>query len=136
VRADIVIVLPPFLDDVPSVSEASEDLLVQAFVTYFSVHTFRVAVFGRLARCNVMPFNLVILGPLQNGSTGKLRSIVTDDTVRLAALFDERVELTCNAHTSDRGIRNEGKALPAALIHDAQNTEATPIREGIAQEVE
>ena len=31
-RADIIIILPPFLDDVPSVSEAPEDFLVQALV--------------------------------------------------------------------------------------------------------
>ena len=41
-RADIIIILPPFLDDVPSVSEAPEDLLIQAFIADLPVHAFRV----------------------------------------------------------------------------------------------
>ena len=79
VRADVVVIVPPCRNDLPSVSEALKHVFVQALIADASVQAFGVAVLSGLARRDVMPFDAVFLCPRQNGAARELRAVVADD---------------------------------------------------------
>lgn len=79
VRADVVVIIQPCRQEPPSVSEAFEHVLVQAFVSDAPVQAFGKAVLSRLTRRDVMPFDALLLRPRQNRAARKLRSVVADD---------------------------------------------------------
>ena len=128
VRADSVVVLPPGFDEMTSVVQCHEPVLVEAFVPELAVKTFGITVFGGFARGDVMPLNAVILRPLQYGTAGKLRTVVTDDTVGFAMLFDEPVEFPHHPGTADGRIYGQYQAFTGALVHHAKDAEAASIR--------
>lgn len=81
---DIVVILPPRRNEPPSGSEALEHWLVQAFIPDPAIEALGEAVFPGLARCDVMPFDAVLLCPEENSAAGQLGAIVTDDAKRPA----------------------------------------------------
>ena len=67
-------------------------MLVQALVPQLAVEALHEAVLLRLARRDVVPFDAVVLGPLEHGISGELGSVVGDDHLWLATLGHDPIE--------------------------------------------
>ena len=65
-RPDVVVVVAPQGQLSAGIGQAVEDLLVQAFVAQAAIEGLDVAVLLRLAGIDVMPFDAVLVGPLQD----------------------------------------------------------------------
>ncbi len=60
-----------------------------------SVHeAFDEGVLDRLSRCDVVPFHLDLVRPLQDRVAGEVATIVADNHFRLATLLDDPIQLT------------------------------------------
>ena len=59
-RADIIVVLPPRLEDLPRLCKIAEPVFIQALITDFIVEAFGVAVLLRLAQCDVVPVDALL----------------------------------------------------------------------------
>ena len=62
-----VVVLPPCFDDLTCLVEVGEQVLVEALVAQPAVEALNKAILHRFARCNVVPFDVVLLLPGQDG---------------------------------------------------------------------
>ncbi len=80
-----------------------------------------------LARCDVVPFHLDLVSPLQDRVAGELAPVVTDDHLRLATLLDDPIQLTSNPKARERCIGDEAQAFPGAIIDDRQHPEPAAI---------
>src|SRR4029077_12945637 len=94
------------------------------------------AVLLRLARRDVVPFDAVVLGPLEHGISGELGSVVGDDHLWLAALGHDPIERADNPRTRERGIDLGGKPLAGELILDVEHPEASARLQHVRHEVE
>ena len=74
-RPDVVVVVAPQGQLTAGISQAVEDLFVQAFIPQAAVEGLDVAILLRLARIDVMPLDLVVVRPLQDGLAGELGAI-------------------------------------------------------------
>jgi len=72
VRPDRVVVVSPWGQLAADVRWAVEDLLVEVFVVEAAVEGLDVAVLLRLAGPDVVPFDLVVVRPFQDGLAGEL----------------------------------------------------------------
>lgn len=93
VGPDVVVVVAPVGQDAPGMSQGREQGLVQAFVPQAVVEALHEGVLGRLARRDLVPADLPLLGPSQHGMAGEFRATVADTHPRLAAPFDNDVQL-------------------------------------------
>ncbi len=75
-----------------------------------------------------MPFNAVLMRPLQYSTAGEFRAVITDDTMGLAIPGDETVKLPHDSFAADGGVHRKRQAFTGALIHNAQNTEPASVR--------
>ena len=63
----IVIVPAPIVKGLASVIVAGEQVLIQTFVAQTSVEAFDKSILHGFAGLNVVPFNLGVLAPFENG---------------------------------------------------------------------
>lgn len=75
-RPDVVVVIPPESQRSAGVGQAVEDLLVEAFVAQAAVEGLDVAVLLRFAGVDVMPLDLVVVRPFQDGLADELGPVV------------------------------------------------------------
>ena len=70
--------------------QVAEQRLVQELVPHPAVEAFDETVLHRLARRDVVPFDLVLGAPLQDRVRGQFGPVVRHDHAGLAAAFDQR----------------------------------------------
>ena len=56
--------------------EAEEQAFIEQFVAHPTIETLDITVLHRLSRCDVVPLDLVILGPGEDGIRGEFRAVV------------------------------------------------------------
>lgn len=122
-RPDVVVVVAPEGQLAAGISQAVEDLFVQAFIPQTAVEGLDVAILLRLARIDVMPLDLVVVRPLQDGLAGELGAIVRDDASRFAVGPDQRIEFSRHSGPRDAGVSDQRQVLPAAIVVDGQDAE-------------
>ncbi len=98
VRPTLVVILTPFTDDFPSMTDIAEPVFIQAFIAKASVKTLNKSVLCRLAGLNKPHLHAIIKGPLVKCSTGKLRSLVSSYLRRIAAEQRNAVQNTRDPH--------------------------------------
>ena len=103
----LVEVAPPGFHLGAGVRQGAEQSLVQQFVAQLAVEALAEAVLLGLAGSDVMPADLVLVGPFQDGVGRQFRAVVADDRRRLAAPADDRVQLAGSLHAAaaDRARR-------------------------------
>ena len=94
------------------------------------------AVLHGLAGRDVVPFDLPILLPCQDGIRGQLGAIVRHDHAGVAAILGDDVEFAGDAFARDRVVDDGGQAFPAEVVDDAQDPEAAAVGERVGDEVE
>ena len=104
VRPDVVIVVPPGHEHEAGMRQRREQGLVEAFVAQAAVEAFDEAVLHRLARRDIMPFDLTRLRPAQDRRRRQFGSIVADDHMRLPSQADQRRQFAGNAEAGQRRI--------------------------------
>lgn len=114
VRPDSIVVIAPEGDLPAGVIQGVEDLLVQQFDMQAPVERLDEGVLLRFAGIDVVPGDVVLLGPFQNGSTGELGAIITDDTARLAVDPDQRIQLARNPCAREAGVGDQTQVLASA----------------------
>ena len=122
-RSFLVVLTDPCTDYHPSVVEADEPMLVQAFVAQPTIEGFDVRVLVGLARFDQAQANAVTMRPGQHGPAGELLAIVGSDDRWPAA---ERADLVQQAHqvvTANRMLRNHGDCLVCGVVNDCQALE-------------
>ena len=75
----MVVVAPPEVQLPTSVGQVEEHLDVQALVAQLAVEALAEAVLLGLAGGDVMPADLVLVGPFQDGVGRQFRAVVADD---------------------------------------------------------
>ena len=65
-RPDTVVVIAPEGQLAAGISQIVEELFVQAFIPQAAIEGLNVVILLRLARIDVMPFDLVVVRTLQN----------------------------------------------------------------------
>lgn len=81
-RPDGVVVVAPKGDLAASIVQGVEDFLVQQFIAQAAVEAFDEGTLLPLAGVDVVPGDVVLLGPLQDGPAGELG--VGDDAIGFA----------------------------------------------------
>jgi len=96
VRSDGVVVVLPDRQGLAGLGERSEEGLVEQLVAQSSVEALDEGILLRLARRDVMPFDLRLLRPAQDRHAGQLGAVVGNDHRRTVARYNEGVGLSHN----------------------------------------
>jgi hypothetical protein len=131
----VVVISAPGFEYGACMSERSEQRLIEKLVTQTADEGFDEGVLYRLARGDVMPVDLAVVGPLQDGVAGQLGTVVADDGLRSAVGDQKPVELAGDPDTGDRGIGNQRQALTGAVVDHDQDAHAAAVDELIGGEV-
>ena len=115
-RPDRVVIIAPKRQLPAGVVQSIEDLLVQEFVAQAAIEALDESILLGLARVDVMPGHPVLVGPLQNGPTGKLGAVVTDNASGLSVEPHQRIQLAGYAGARDAGVGGQAQVLPAAVV--------------------
>src|SRR6056297_658214 len=70
-----------------------------------------------------MPLHVVLLRPFQNGGTGELCSVVTDNALWLSIEAHQRIQFTGYARARQAGIGNQAQVFAAAIIIHRKHAE-------------
>ena len=92
-----ILVDPPVLNDLASLVEVGEQVLVLALVAQVAVEVFNKTDLYRLAGRDLLPFDPERLLPGQDRIRSELGAVVTDDHARATSGFDDLAKLTNNA---------------------------------------
>jgi hypothetical protein len=103
-----VVVDLPELERVPSCWQASEQVLVQGFVTQAADQALDQAILHGLAGRDVVPGHTPLRLPAEDRVRGQLRAVVADDHERQAAALGDPVELTRDAPAGERAVGCQG----------------------------
>lgn len=106
-RPDVVVVVTPERQRSAGVGEGVEYLLVEAFIPQTAVERLDVAVLLRLAGIDVVPLDLVVVCPFQNGLARELRAIVRNYAGGFAIDPDQGIQLPRDPGPGDAGIGNQ-----------------------------
>ena len=94
-----IVIDPLVFDDLAGLSEITEDVFVQAFISEPSVEAIDKGILHRLSRCDLVPADASVLTPSQHSMRSHFRSIVGDNHVRLAAPADQFIQFARHAGT-------------------------------------
>src|ERR1044072_3580530 len=116
-----VVVDPPCFDDLTCLVEIGEQVLVEALVSEPTVEALDKAILHRFAWRDVVPFDIAILLPRQDGVRGELGAVVADHHARADSGLDDAIELAYDPWGSERGIDYQAEALPGAVIDQGED---------------
>ena len=94
-----VVVSDPGADQFAGMGQVAEQGLVQKLVAQPAVEAFHKAVLHRLSGGDVVPLDMLVLRPFENGMTCNFCPVVTDDSLGFAASGDDRIKLSCQPVT-------------------------------------
>src|SRR3954451_10558052 len=93
VRSVGIVVDPPCFDDLTRLFEITEQVLVEALVAQPAVEALHEAILHRFARRDVVPFDVVLLLPSQDGIRSELSTVVADNHAGMPPELDNAIEL-------------------------------------------
>jgi hypothetical protein len=132
----IVVVHAPSLEHGAGMWQGPKQRFVEHFVPEPADEGFGEGILRWFAWRNVVPGDLVIVGPAQDGIAGQLGAVVTHDHLRLAALDEQAVELAGHPAARDRCIRDQRQARARAVINHNQDAQPPGIDELIGDKVD
>src|SRR3977135_534523 len=135
-RAHLVVIDAPGLDDAPCLDERAEHVLVEALVAQLAVEALHEAVLHRLARRDVVPVDPALCRPAQHGVRGQLRAVVGHDHRRLTPDRHQAIEHTHDPLAWQRRVDLYAQAPPRELVLDVEHTKAATALQRVRHEVE
>ena len=103
-RPDIVVVVAPKGPRATGISEAVGYFFIEAFIAQATVEGLDIAILLRFAGVDVMPLDLVVVGPFQDGLAGELGAVVRNYTGGFSVDPDERIQFPRDPCPGDTGI--------------------------------
>lgn len=110
-RAAVIEVVAPGNDHAAGMANGVEQVLIEAFVTHPANEAFHEPVLHWLSSLtafagkhlsgsgsDVVPFDVALLLPFQDGTTGQLGAVVTDHHAGIAKQFSNPVQFAHNAN--------------------------------------
>jgi len=127
VGAMVVVVVAPGRDQLPVVAQVGKQRLVQALVTEASIEAVDEAILDRFSWRDVVPPDLAILLPFQDGVRCQLRPLIVGDHAGIAMHPGNVVEFTANPLPRQGGVHDRCQAFQAEVIDDAEHAEAATV---------
>ena len=86
-----VVILLPSSNSGAGLSKRREQGLIKTLVTEAAIEAFDKSVLHRFAGSDIMPIDMDLLAPFEDGHTGHLRAVVGYDRLRLCPSADKVV---------------------------------------------
>ncbi|SMP13848.1 hypothetical protein SAMN06265373_102606 [Shimia sagamensis] len=96
-RAVVVKIIAPCHHQIAGMAKVVKQMLVEAFIPHPAIERLHEAILHWLAWCNVVPLNVPVFLPFQDGITGQPGPIVTDHQVWLSTCLGDPILLSCIA---------------------------------------
>lgn len=136
VRSHLVVVLTPDGDDLASLGQGFEPVLVEAFVPELAVEALDVGVLGGFARLNQDVLNASCLHPCHEGSACELRAVVRSDGLWVApepcGLIQDAGDV-CARHGQ---VHRDVNAFMGEVVRDGQALDASAIGQRVTHKVQ
>lgn len=94
--AMVIVIVTPRRDQLPGVAQVGEQVLVETLVSQAAVEALDEAVLHGLSRRDVVPLDLPVFLPFQDGIRRKFGPIIADHHARITARSGDIIELTGN----------------------------------------
>lgn len=120
-----VVVVPPVVDNPAGMAIAGEQVLIEALVAQPANEGLDEPVLYGASRGDVVPVDLGILLPLQDGVRGQLSAVIGDNDVRVSRLTAEPIQLPRHANTGGLVVHHSDQALAVEVVHHAENVGAS-----------
>jgi hypothetical protein len=120
----VVIVVAPLGQLHAHLMQCRKQGVVQLLVSQATVEAFDEPVLRRLAGCDVMPLNMCLIAPVQNGIAGEFRAVITDNHLWFSPLCDQLNEFTRYPLSRQRGIGHQCQAFASAIIDHREHAES------------
>ena len=111
VGSAVIVIMSPGFGDPPGFREASEPVLVEAFIPEPSVKALAGAVLHGLPRLDEVVPDPALVAPLVEDPAGELRPVVGDDDIWPTPLVDDTVQHPPHPKTRQAGVDLDGQAL-------------------------
>ena len=134
-RADLVVVLPPRLDDRGCFSSRTKPLHVQALLAEAPVEALVGAVLPRLAGRDVRGLDALRRGPAQDRAGDKLGPVVGPEIARGASVAHEAGEQVDDSAGANAARDVDGQRLSGPFVDDGEALDLLARRRGIEHEV-
>ena len=105
------------------------------FVPEAAIEALNKTVLHRRARRDAMPVDSRLLAPSEHRHTGQFRLVVADKCSGSLASGHDRGQFPRDTQPRERGVGDQGEALPAEVVDDGQDTEPAPVGEGVRDEI-
>src|SRR5690606_28293888 len=135
VRAHMVVVSAPLLDDHARLDSRAEPLEAQALIAQPSVEALVGAVLPRFAGIDVGDLDLGLDDPLQDRLADELRSVVGTKHGGRSTLAHEPRQHLDDSPGADAAGHVDGQALPGELVDHGQALDLLAIGAGVEDEV-
>lgn len=127
--------MSPVIGDVFNLLDGLKEIGIENFSAIRTVEAFNEGVLSGFAWLNVMNVDVVVLAVFHEAGTGKFRTIVNTELLRLGSVFNDLLE-----HRDELlSAEGQSKLYPAefavVIINNVQNAKARPVVKGIAHEV-
>jgi hypothetical protein len=98
-------------------------MLVETFVTQPAVEALDEAVLSWLARRDVMPLDIALMLPSQDGARSQFCPVVADHHAGVATYLCDPIEFTRHTDVRERVVDDQRQAFPAEVIDHGQDAE-------------
>lgn len=116
----LVVVDHPFVDDLPRLGQAAEEVGVVHFAAQAAVDALDVGVLGRLAWLDVMEGDAVTVAPGNEFVGDELGAVVDADLLGPRPAFPDLVEHADDPLGGQRGVDLNGKDFAHAFVDDVE----------------
>ena len=130
-----VVGLDPIGDGIAGVVDAEEQGLVEKLVAHPAVERLGIAILHGLARGDVVPLHLRLVGPVQDRIRGELGAVVRHDHPGLPAPLDQRCQFARHPSARDRGVDDRRETLLRDIVQHIEDPEAASIGELVLHEI-
>ena len=126
-RPVVIVVVAPCRNQMAGMAQGWEQVLVQALVPQTAVEAFHEAVLHRLARRDVVPFDLAVLLPFEHGVRRQLGAVVADHHAGMLAHLGDPVQFAGDTVSRQRRVNHGRQAFSPEVVDHAEDKQVAPV---------
>lgn len=119
-RPILIVINPPLVNQLPRMGQVSKQMFVQTFIPKLTVETLDIAILRRFPRLYQFEFNAMLISPLVQRLTGKLRPLISSHSFRIALEGCNTVQGSCDIFTRYTVPHRYIQKFLGKVIHDGQ----------------
>lgn len=135
VRADLIVLLTPILDDDSSLRERPELLSLQAFGSQAAVEALDEPILPRASRFDIESLDSLLLEPELKLPVNELAPVVTADVLRRTMAVDQPFQLAAHVTGTNPSIHVDEVAFASELVDHRQHLEPAAADRPVMNEV-